>query len=170
MGTPRKAVLIVGHGAAASDTPLELVGELKRLESERQRKGGAPSPRELEVDAKVRAWPRTPKTDPYQAGLEAIAQAVRKRLPGRAVAVAYNEFCAPTIEEAVAALERDGAREISVIPTMYTRGGLHSEREIPEILESLRKARPGLTLRYAWPLELDAVAGFLAGQIEKIEI
>jgi sirohydrochlorin cobaltochelatase len=157
MTQPKKAVLIVGHGAPASDTPREWVGELKRREAAKQPLG--------EFDGKVRNWKRTPQTDPYQAGCEAIAAQVRQAMPGWEVAVAYNEFCAPTIEDAVEKLLSEGAAEIAVIPTMYTRGGIHSEIEIPEIMVALRKKHPGANLRYVWPIDLAAIASFLSGQV-----
>jgi sirohydrochlorin cobaltochelatase len=164
----QKAVLLVGHGATASDTPRELVGELKRLEA--QRAPGAPmSPREAEVDARVRRWPRTAKTDPYQAGVEAIASALRKALPGRKVLVAYNEFCAPAVDEALDALAADGTREITVVSTMLTRGGVHSETEIPSLIKQAKARHPGLTIRYAWPFDADALAGLLGVHVRRTE-
>src|SRR5579859_1383369 len=105
----REAVVLIGHGSAASDTPRELVAELKRLESERQARGGAEmSAREAELDRQVRAWPRSPRTYPYKAGVEEIAKALAPRLAGRRLVVAYNEFCAPSVEDAVEALVKEG--------------------------------------------------------------
>ena len=125
--------------------------------------------REAELDRKVRDWPRTPQTDPYQAGVEAIAAALRQKLKGREVATAYNEFCAPTIEEAVERLIAAGAGAVTVITTMYTRGGVHSETEIPEIVADLRKKHPEVDLRYAWPFALDKLGGMLAEQVALTE-
>jgi sirohydrochlorin cobaltochelatase len=97
-----EAVVLIGHGGSATDTPRALVGELKRLEAERQaRRELTMSPREAELDRQVRAWPRTPETDPYKYGVEEIAQALAPRLGGRRLVVAYNEFCAPSVEDAI---------------------------------------------------------------------
>ena len=52
--------------------------------------------------------------------------------------MAYNEFCAPTLEESVEELIKKGATHITVTTTMFTPGGSHSEVEIPEILDHLR--------------------------------
>jgi len=161
-----KAVLLVGHGGLPSDYPPELVSELKRLEGQRKKTSAAPTPRETELDHKVRHWPRTAQSDPYQAGLEEIASALADELKDCAVAVAYNEFCAPSMEESLARLIGAGACEVTVIPTMYTRGGIHSETEIPEILEQLRLKHPAVTLRYAWPFPLEKVAAFLGDQVK----
>ena len=59
-------------------------------------------------------------------------------------AVAYNEFCAPTLEESLEELIEKGATHITVATTIFTPGGSHSEVEIPEILDHLRPQYPGL--------------------------
>ena len=156
-----KAVVLVGHGAVARDCPREWVTRLKALEARRRASGGPMSTEERELDARVRRWPRTAQTDPYGAGLAALAAHVRRQLDGRLFAVAYNEFCAPTIEEAVDALVASGAGEVLVVPSMLTPGGVHSEIEIPDVLAHLRARYPDLTLRYAWPFDLERIAAML---------
>ena len=70
---PKRGVVLVGHGGIPKDYPRELVTKLRALEAKRRATGGPPTPEEIELDTKIRRWPRTPKTDPYQAGLEALA-------------------------------------------------------------------------------------------------
>ena len=82
-------------------------------------------------------------------------------------AVAYNEFCAPTLEESVEDLIKNGATHITVTTTMLTPGGSHSEVEIPEILDHLRLQHPGVELRYAWPFDLSLVAITLREQVKR---
>jgi sirohydrochlorin cobaltochelatase len=81
--------------------------------------------------------------------------------------VAYNEFCAPTLEESVEALIKQGATRITVATTMFTPGGSHSEAEIPEILDQLRPQYPTVELRYAWPFDLNLVADTLPEQVKR---
>lgn len=163
----KTALLLIGHGSPAADTPRELVRELKRLEEERQRERlPEMTPRERELDREVRSWPRTARSDPYQAGLEAIGASLVKRLPGWTVALAYNEFCAPSIDDAVERLAREGHEKIVFVTTMFTRGGVHAECEIPWELERARKRHPGLSLSYAWPFDTEGVAALLARQAE----
>jgi sirohydrochlorin cobaltochelatase len=126
-----------------------------------------PSPEERELDTKIRQWPRTPETDPYQSGLEAVAAKLRANLGEVLFAVAYNEFCAPTLEESVVDLIKKGATHITVTTTMFTPGGAHSEVEIPEILEQLRKQYPDIVLRYAWPFDMNLIAAMLATQVKQ---
>lgn len=161
-----KAILLVGHGGVPTDAPPQLVSEFKRLEAQAK---GRPDARLSELDARLRRWPRTAKTDPYKAGLEEIADALRRRCPDRLVLEAYNEFCAPTIEEACAEAVSRGATAVTVITTMYTRGGSHSECEIPAIVERLKARHPGVDIRNVWPFSLDAIADFLAAEIGRRE-
>jgi sirohydrochlorin cobaltochelatase len=121
--------------------------------------------RERELDHRVRHWPRTPDNDPYRAGLEQIAQALAPKLGGTELVVAYNEFCAPSIDEAIDALVAEGARHIKLVTTMVTPGGSHAAEEIPAILEAARARHPAVSLHYAWPFDLDRVADLLADAV-----
>ncbi|MFI5345262.1 MAG: sirohydrochlorin chelatase [Elusimicrobiota bacterium] len=164
----KEAVILIGHGGTATDTPKPMVGELKRLEGERQaRRETKMSPREAELDKIVREWPRTPDNDAYKYGVEQIAAALAPKLGGRKLVTAYNEFCAPSVEDAIESLVKDGCTRISLISTMFTRGGIHAECEIPGIVIEAKKNHPGVLVEYAWPFDADFIAGFLAGQLER---
>lgn len=168
----RRAVILVGHGSPPADCPRELVMRLKGLEGRRAAAGGppgAPSVEERELDARIRAWPRTPENDPYRAGIERLASELAPLLGGAELTVAYNEFCAPTLAEAVAAAVARGAAEITVVPSMLTPGGVHSEVEIPEAIAHLRAEHPSILLRYAWPFDLGQVARLLAAHVSRPE-
>lgn len=167
MATVVRGVILVGHGGIPKDCPQDLVTRLKRLEAQRRAAKTPPSQEEIELNTKIRRWPRTSASDPYQSGLEAVAAQLRAQLDGVLFAVAYNEFCAPTLEEAVEELINKGAAHIVVTTTMFTPGGAHAEIEIPEILDRLRRQHPGIELRYAWPFDLQLVANTLAEQITR---
>jgi len=167
MADLKKAILLVGHGGIPKGYPQDLITKLKRLEAQRRATGSPMSPEELELDTKVRTWPRTPETDPYQAGLEALGAKMKPMLNGALFALAYNEFCGPTLQEAVEGLIKQGAQSITVVSTMFTPGGSHSELEIPEELEELRKQHPGVTLNYAWPYNLTEVSKMLMEHIAR---
>lgn len=167
MATVVRGIVLVGHGGIPKDYPPDLVTKLKRLEAQRRAAGMPKSIEEHELDSKIRRWPRTAATDPYQSGLEAVAAALRPQLNGTLLALAYNEYCAPTLEESVEELIKKGATHITVATTMLTPGGSHSEVEIPEILNDLRPRYPGIELRYAWPFDLQLVARTLAEQIRR---
>lgn len=168
MSDTKEAVILVGHGGIPADCPGDLVSELKRLEGMRRARGLVEmSPREAELDKQIREWPRTPDSDPYAAGLEKIAHRLKERVAPRKLVVAYNEFCAPSLEDAIAELVADGTRRIILTTTMFTPGGSHSEKEIPEIVEYQSKLYPGVEIRYAWPFDLDRAAEFLADQLDR---
>ena len=167
METSKKGVVLVGHGGIPKDCPQDLVTKLKRLEAQRRAAKLPPSQEETDLDRTIRRWPRTEATDPYRSGLEAVAAQLRPLLDGILFAVAYNEFCTPTLEEAVEDLIKQGASQITVTTTMFTPGGSHSEVEIPEILAQLRLRHPGIELRYAWPFDLHQIAETLLQQVRR---
>jgi len=167
MATHTQGVVLVGHGGIPKDCPQDLVTRLKRLEAQRRAARQSPSAQEIELDMTIRRWPRTSSTDPYQSGLQAVAARLQAQLDGVLFGLAYNEFCTPTLEEAVEQLIGQGATHITVTTTMFTPGGSHSEIEIPETLDRLRPKHPGVELCYAWPFDLELVTNTLAEQIRR---
>ena len=165
MASAVRGVVLVGHGGIAKDCPAELVSKLKRLEAQRRAARIPPSAEERELDATIRRWPRTDATDPYRAGLEAVGAALQPLLNGALFALAYNEFCAPTVEESIEDLISRSATEIVVATTMLTPGGAHSEIEIPEILDGMRAKHPKVAIQYAWPFDPLTIAEILFKQV-----
>ena len=167
---PKTAVVLIGHGAPATDCPPQLIGELMALEwCGSQPNGGhhPPHGRATELDAKIRGWPRHDGNDPYKAGLERLAAALRPLLPTGLFTIGYNEFCRPTIAEAIDEMIQQGATRVVVLPTMLTPGGVHSERDIPRALEEIRRAHPQAVIDYLWPYDLAAVAQLLASHVTR---
>jgi len=167
MSELKHGVVLVGHGGLPSDCPDQLISKLKRLESQRRKNNLPPSDEELEIDRVVRNWPRTRETDPYKTGLESVAESLQGSLNGIALEIAYNEFCAPTIPEAIESLVNQGISEITIITTMFTPGGSHSEIEIPEEIIELNNRFPKVSIDYAWPFNLGHVSKFLSEHIQQ---
>ncbi len=161
----KNGVILVGHGGVPTDFPPQLLSKLKRLEGERRKAGKPATEEELKLDQKLRNWPRSPESDPYQAGFLSLADHLRERLQNVTLAIAYNEFCAPTLETAAKGLIDSGVNHITVVPTMMTPGGSHSEIEIPEALDHLKSSYPKVEFRYAWPFDLGKIAELLLEQI-----
>ena len=166
MADLKEGIILVGHGGIPQGFPADDVSKLKRLEAQRRATGQPMSVEESELDTKIRTWPRTPETDPYQAGLEALGAKMKPMNNGKLFALAYKEFCRPTLQEAVEDLIKQGAETITVVSTMFTPGGSLSEYEIPEELEALRHKHPGVTLNYAWPFDLSLVSKMLAEHVK----
>ncbi|MBI4342661.1 MAG: CbiX/SirB N-terminal domain-containing protein [Candidatus Omnitrophica bacterium] len=163
-------VVLIGHGSPATDCPPQLVGELMSLEWRQHSTGHgheAPGGRAAELDAQIRDWPRRADNDPYQAGLERLAQALRPLLPTSRFTVGYNEFCRPSIAEAIEQVIAQGATRVLVLPTMLTPGGVHSEIDIPRALDEVQRAHPDKTIEYLWPYDLQQIAGLLASHVER---
>lgn len=173
--SPRLGVVLIGHGAPATDCPPRLIGELMSLEwrgDHSHGQGGhdhhgAGGSRAAELDAQIRNWPRTEANDPYKAGLERLAAVLRPLLPTDLFAIGYNEFCQPTIAAAVEGVIRAGATRVLVMSTMMTPGGVHSERDIPRALEPVRAQHPAVAIDYVWPFDLHDVAALLAGHVRR---
>ena len=179
--TDRLAVVLIGHGSPATDCPPQLIGELMSLEwragsagHDHGAGGRVPSPnddlvrgRAEELDATIRNWPRHDGNDPYKAGLERVAEALRPLLPTERLAIGYNEFCRPTIAEAIESVIREGAIRVLVIPSMLTPGGVHAERDIPRALDALRIVHPAVAIDYLWPFDIQQVAALLAEHVSR---
>jgi sirohydrochlorin cobaltochelatase len=166
-------ILLVGHGIPASDYPKERLREFFRMHWDDHAEGAGIhehglSERDIR-DKEIREWPRTPENDPYKYGVEAIAKRLEDRT-GRPVLVAYNEFCAPTVEQAVEDAIARGAKRIVVVPTMMTPGGGHSEEDIPKSIAASVKKHPNIQVVYAWPFEVDRIASTLSDHVERFGI
>jgi sirohydrochlorin cobaltochelatase len=167
--TPRRAVVLVGHGGVPRDYPRERLVQLRALETRRRASGAPPSEEEAALELELRHWPRTPANDPYQAGLKSLAAHLRSRLEPARLVLAYNEFCAPTVAEAIRTLAAEGVTDIVAVPSMFTPGGVHAEIEIPEIIGALRAELPHLLLHYAWPFAGEHLAAFFAEHLRQFD-
>jgi sirohydrochlorin cobaltochelatase len=163
------AIVLAMHGAPPKDFSgqelTEYFGLHARVERAGEKERAALATRHGELEAKMRAWPRTAANDPFHAGSLAIAKALAN-VSGLAVILGFNEFCAPSLEEALgqAALEY---RRVIVVTPMLTAGGEHAGADIPAAIERARIRNPRADFRYAWPFEPAEVAAFLAAQVRK---
>ncbi len=115
----------------------------------------------------MRAWQRTPQNDPfYTASLE-LASLMEKylQLP---VFTAFNEFCAPTISEAMENSAEMGAEKVIVVTSMLTRGGEHAEVDIREAVQNARRNYPDIEFLFAFPFPAKDIARFLSEQVKNI--
>lgn len=165
------AVVLAMHGAPPIGFPqeeiIELMGLHQRLhsasvEEERIRLKN----RHDELEEKVCRWPRTPENDPFYAASLSMAENISRELDAD-VFVGFNEFCAPTISEAIARAAELAPEKIIVITPMMTPGGEHSEKDIPAALAKAGRRFPDIEILYAWPFPQREVASFLASQIRR---
>ena len=170
MNSIKPGLILVGHGGLPSDCPQDLVMRLKRLEGQRRAQGKPMGDEEMDLDKTIREWPRTAKTDPYQAGLESLRDHLAGLFEKQPVQIAYNEFCAPTIHQAAQILIEKGINQITLVSTMFTPGGSHSEIEIPEEVDELRKQFSEVEFIYAWPFDLNKVAHLMANHVKNFKL
>lgn len=96
-------IILAMHGAPPNDFPtnetIELFNLHARLEHTQGRESLALRERYDQLDAKMRAWKRTPQNDPFYAGSLEIANRLRE-VTQQEVILGFNEFCAPSLDEA----------------------------------------------------------------------
>lgn len=165
----RDILVLAMHGSPPLDFPAgelsEFFGLHMSLES-----GAVPAERRAAMEArhsaleeKVVRWPRDGMNDKFLTATIELAEALQ-RASGLEVIYGFNEFCAPTLAEALDGAAASGARRAMVVTPMMTRGGGHSEHDIPESIELARGRHPGMEYIFAWPFPTDRVAVLLASQ------
>ena len=169
MNNLKTAIILVGHGGLPSDIPSEIVEKFMRTHKARVRSGSEITKEEIELDRAIRMWNRTPENDPYKTGLESLASEMENFLDGYHIKTAYNEFCYPDIENAISELAEDNFSKIILVTTMITRGGSHSEKEIPEELNKYQKKHPTINIQYAWPFCMKNFAEFLGKHAQSFD-
>ncbi|MBO9371614.1 MAG: CbiX/SirB N-terminal domain-containing protein [Chloroflexi bacterium] len=160
------AIVIAAHGVPARDYPPLRVGLLMLMHF-----AGAITERTWflrrwrdQLENECRWWPRTPENDPYKMAVESLAAQLSARL-GCPTVAAYNEFCAPTIGEAIEQVIASGAHTVVIVPTMLLQGNVHTEAEIYETILHARRRHPTIAIHYAWPFREELLVSLLASQV-----
>ena len=89
------------------------------------------------------------------AQLDALADAVRARDPGRFVTVAHMELAEPDIAAGIAACVEAGANAVVVHP-YFLGPGSHTSHDVPRLVEAACQQYPELSVRISAPLGLHA--------------
>jgi sirohydrochlorin cobaltochelatase len=101
---------------------------------------------------------------------EAIRDLVRARRPEFPVELAFLDFMAPKLEEAVQRLAAKGVAAITIFPLFMAPGG-HIRNDLPRIVEDLRQRHPGVPIAVQSavgevPAILDAIAGWVLAGVD----
>ncbi len=163
----RSIIVLAMHGAPPLDFPKAELSEFFGLHA-KVGHTGHPVPEHLvtryrKLEARVRAWPRTHDNDPFYTGSVELAAELSRQL-GLEVFLGFNEFCAPTVDEALDKAA-ESAERIIVITPMMTRGGEHAAVDIPASIRQAEARHPGKKIIYAWPFPNRDIASFLAAQV-----
>lgn len=167
----RTIVVLAAHGAPPSDFPEAEMGEFFSFDPHTAGASGedaqtaALEARHRQLDTKMRTWPRNQTNDPFHAGTMELAALLQSQ-SRRPVIVGFNEYCWPSVEQALDSAILLGADSVLVVTPMMTRGGGHSETDIPASIGMVKMDHPEVAIRYIWPFDQAAVAAFLAAQIE----
>lgn len=163
-------IVLAMHGAPPHDFPppelMEFYGLHARLEHAAGPERAALERRHADLDAKVRGWPRRADNDSFYAGSQDLAIHLG-RATGHDVILGFNEFCAPDLDEALDQAVARGAGSVIVVTPMVTRGGEHSEVDIPAAVRRAQERHPAIPIAYTWPFDTADVAQFLAAQVER---
>jgi sirohydrochlorin cobaltochelatase len=163
-------VVLAMHGAPPRDFPRNELAEFFALHAHNETSQGQMhdkgSKRYLELESRIREWPRTEQNDPFHVGAIDMARSLEKE-SGCRVIVGFNEFCSPTIDKALDRAAALNPEKVIVVTPMMTRGGEHSERDIPKVIKHARVSNPDIAITYAWPFDVDEVARFLTTQVDK---
>ena len=158
------------HGTPPRDFPRQELAEFFRLHSRVEEVKGS-NQKSLEdryflLNTKMRNWPRNVQNDPFYIVSQELAVHLSE-VSGYEVIVGYNEFCSPSLDEALQSAANKGANKIIVATPMMTRGGEHSERDIPAKINEFSKLHPQIEIAYAWPFDTTRVARFLSEHISR---
>lgn len=161
-------IVLAMHGAPPLDFPKDELTEFFSLHARLGHSGGALENlrrRYAELEAKMRGWPRTTDNDPFYAGSMELAEHLRRET-GLDVILGFNEFCSPSLVEALDQAA-GAAQKILVITPMMTRGGEHSAVDIPEAIRGAQQKHPRKEFVYVWPFPTHDITRFLSGQISR---
>ena len=164
-------IVLAMHGAPPNDFPKPDLAKYFELHAQMEANHGPAHPVNAamtdlfsRLDEKMRAWPRNERNDPFYAGSMALARELETQ-SGSRVLVGFNEYCAPSLEEAFVEAVAAGAERIAVLTPMMTAGGSHAEVDIPVAIQKAQARFPGIEFIYAWPFERSQIASFLAEQL-----
>ena len=167
--TQKVVVVLAMHGEPPNDFPKDEFARFFALHARLHYAEGGDADlhrRYADLDAKMRGWPRTAENDPFHAASQQMAKQLREST-GLEVVVGFNEFCGPTVEQAIEDAVARKAENIVVVTPMMTQGGTHAEIQIPATVKQARERHPGVSIRYAWPFDPSEVAQFLAKRIRQ---
>jgi sirohydrochlorin cobaltochelatase len=82
----------------------------------------------------------------WAAPFERLRDMVAARAPDANVSLAFLELMSPRLPEQVATLVAHGVDDVTIVPVFLGQGG-HVLRDLPLILDEMRLAHPGVTIR-----------------------
>jgi sirohydrochlorin cobaltochelatase len=84
----------------------------------------------------------------WAAPFERLRDIAQAQLPDTRVSLAFLELMSPRLPEAVTQMEQEGCAQVSVVPVFLGQGG-HVLRDLPLLLEELRRGHPSMEISVA---------------------
>ena len=163
-----KIIVLAMHGTPPNDFPKDEAAHFFRLH--RQVHSGeateALKRRHDELEDKMRNWPRTSQNDPFFVESHNLGSQLKMET-GYEVIVGFNEFCAPSLDDAFDQAVEKGASSIIVVTAMMVGGGKHAEVDIPAAIKRAQIKYPRILFYYVWPYETTSLAQFMNDHIKK---
>jgi len=163
-------ILLAMHGIPPNDYPKKDLADFFKLYSIVESSGHALNVETKnqydELHTKIRKWPRNNQNDPFYVTSQELATKL-SNISGYEVIVGYNEFCSPSLDEALQSAITKKAEKIVVTTTMMTGGGDHSEKDIPQKIKEFTRLNPNIKIIYAWPYEKDDIVDSLHKNLRK---
>jgi sirohydrochlorin ferrochelatase len=159
-------VILVAHGQLPKDIPTELRTKYFRLKSKDRNDEEERDFRDLEK--RINKWARNEKNDPYWYSVKTLAEELRKKLKFMDISFSFLEFCEPLFKEVLEKACSEEYERIFVVPTMFLPGGVHSEKEISECIEEMKK-KFNKKIIYIWPFKIEDIADFIFNYIKNFE-
>ncbi|WP_420106844.1 sirohydrochlorin chelatase [Herbaspirillum huttiense] len=105
----------------------------------------------------------------WAAPFERLRALTQAAMPGTSVELAFLELMQPDLPTVAAQQIAAGSRRVTVIPVFLGQGG-HVRRDLPELLEQLRQAHPGVEVRTVAAVGedeavLQAIAAYCVGTV-----
>jgi len=162
----KTVIVLAVHGMPPADFPRQELAEFFRLHAagETDRLSSSSQERYSLLEDRMRNWPRNEGNDPFYSASQELAVHL-SRASGYDAVVGYNEFCAPSMDEALRRAADMSASRIFLATTMMTRGGDHAEKDIPAAIDRFCVLYPDIEVIYAWPFDMARVAQFLSDHI-----
>jgi len=82
----------------------------------------------------------------WAAPFNIIQKQVQAARPEVLVALAFQDFMTPTLEQAAAQCAARGARKVVLVPLFMAQGG-HLKQDLPRMVAKIREQHPQLELR-----------------------
>ncbi len=99
----------------------------------------------------------------WREPFDEVLRRVRAQAPGAPAQLCFLEFMTPGLLEGGAQLAAEGCTQVEVVPLFLGAGG-HVRRDLPELLETLSAAHPGVR----WTLR--PAVGEMAGVIDAMAL